>query len=75
MQHTTWIRRYIDGEGWYLDESVQSGRLPWEVVLTYGPFTYDELVDATEWVSFGYLEMKLRELYNNVGKHQEEEQQ
>ena len=75
MQHVTWNRRYIDGEGWYVDQATQSGRLPWKVELTYGPFIYDEMVDALEWIVFGYLELALAQLDDHVDEDQEEKQQ
>jgi len=73
MQVITWNRRYVDGEGWYLLQCHQSGRLPWELELEYGPFTYDEMIDAAEWIVFGYLEKALAELEHDQGAAQHDE--
>lgn len=62
MEYISWKRRYVLGEGFYLDQITRRHWGRWSTEVTYGPFTYDELVDAAEWIVFGFLELALQEL-------------
>ena len=75
MHHTTWIRQYVQNEGWWLHQVWQRGRLPWTTSCSYGPFTYDELLDAAEWIVFGYLELALAQLDDHICQDDQKQEQ
>ena len=43
-----WRVEFDLDEGWYVDELVQRGNLPWRVIATYGPLSHTEVYDVLD---------------------------